>query len=216
MLPYSHVAPDASTLLSPAAGLLRVAIAGSDPLARAGLASILGAFDDVSVIADDIDLDDSAETRLNALTPDVVVCDLGTADGPPVRFSVPSLLLVREAADTAELIATGTRGVVDRSATPNRLHAAVRAIDEGLLVIDTSISRSPSLRDTEMAEPLTAREREVLQLLSAGLTNKEIAHRLGITEHTVKFHVNAILGKLAAETRTEAVVQAARRGLIVL
>lgn len=216
MLPYSHVAPDASTLLSPAGGLLRVAIAGSDPLARAGLASILGAFDDVSVIADDIDLDDSAETRLNALTPDVVVCDLGTADGPPVRFSVPSLLLVREAADTAELIATGTRGVVDRSATPNRLHAAVRAIDEGLLVIDTSISRSPSLRDTEMAEPLTAREREVLQLLSSGLTNKEIAQRLGITEHTVKFHVNAILGKLAAETRTEAVVQAARRGLIVL
>lgn len=215
MLPYSHVAPDASTLLSPAAGLLRVAIAGSDPLARAGLASILGAFDDVSVIADDIDLDDSAETRLNALTPDVVVCDLGTADGSPVRFSVPSLLLVHEA-DTAELIATGTRGVVDRSATPNRLHAAVRAIDEGLLVIDTSISRSPSLRDAEMAEPLTAREREVLQLLSAGLTNKEIAQRLGITEHTVKFHVNAILGKLAAETRTEAVVQAARRGLIVL
>ena len=216
MLPYSHVAPDASTLLSPAAGLLRVAIAGSDPLARAGLASIFGAFDDVSVIADDIDLDDSAETRLNALTPDVVVCDLGTADGSPVRFSVPSLLLVHEAADTAELIATGTRGVVDRSATPNRLHAAVRAIDEGLLVIDTSISRSPSLRNTEMAEPLTAREREVLQLLSSGLTNKEIAQRLGITEHTVKFHVNAILGKLAAETRTEAVVQAARRGLIVL
>jgi two-component system, NarL family, nitrate/nitrite response regulator NarL len=67
-----------------------------------------------------------------------------------------------------------------------------------------------------MAEPFTARELEVVQLLAAGLTNKEIAQRLGITEHTVKFHVNAILGKLGAATRTEAVVQAARLGIVVL
>ncbi len=64
--------------------------------------------------------------------------------------------------------------------------------------------------------PLTAREAEVLELLADGLANKQIAHRLGISDHTVKFHVNAILTKLAVTSRTEAVVQAARRGLVIL
>jgi len=65
-------------------------------------------------------------------------------------------------------------------------------------------------------EDLTAREMEVLQLMAAGLANKAIAQQLAISEHTIKFHVNAILGKLGAHTRTEAVTRAARLGLIVL
>ncbi|HXN41970.1 MAG TPA: response regulator transcription factor, partial [Myxococcaceae bacterium] len=65
-------------------------------------------------------------------------------------------------------------------------------------------------------ETLTPRETEVLQLLSRALSNKEIAQRLGITEHTAKFHVNSILGKLGAQSRTEAVVKAARRGLVLI
>jgi NarL family two-component system response regulator YdfI len=68
----------------------------------------------------------------------------------------------------------------------------------------------------EAIEPLTARERDVLQMLSQGLGNKEIAARLKISEHTVKFHVASILGKLGASTRTEAVSVALRRGLILL
>ncbi|HLB64703.1 MAG TPA: response regulator transcription factor, partial [Anaerolineales bacterium] len=67
-----------------------------------------------------------------------------------------------------------------------------------------------------MDEPLTPRESEVLALLAEGLPNKSIAGRLGITEHTAKFHVNAILRKLGAQSRTEAVVLATRRGLILL
>jgi len=63
-------------------------------------------------------------------------------------------------------------------------------------------------------EPLTTREQDVLELLSLGLSNKRIAERLGISEHTVKFHVNAIYGKLGASTRTEAVNRALRRGLL--
>jgi DNA-binding NarL/FixJ family response regulator len=63
---------------------------------------------------------------------------------------------------------------------------------------------------------LTPRESEVLYLLAEGLTNKAIAHRLEISDHTVKFHVNAILGKLNAQSRTEAVVQATRLGLLLL
>ena len=63
---------------------------------------------------------------------------------------------------------------------------------------------------------LTPREMEVLQLIAEGMANKAIAARLGVSEHTVKFHVNALLGKLAAGSRTEAVVQAARLGLVLL
>jgi DNA-binding NarL/FixJ family response regulator len=65
-------------------------------------------------------------------------------------------------------------------------------------------------------EGLTARELEVLALVAEGLPNKLIAHRLGISDHTVKFHVNAVLAKLGAQSRTEAVVRAARRGMLVL
>jgi two-component system nitrate/nitrite response regulator NarL len=65
-------------------------------------------------------------------------------------------------------------------------------------------------------EDLTPRELEVLQLLAEGLPNKAIGLRLSISEHTVKFHVNAILGKLGAQSRTDAVVRATRLGLIIL
>jgi DNA-binding NarL/FixJ family response regulator len=65
-------------------------------------------------------------------------------------------------------------------------------------------------------EPLTPREGEVLRLIAEGLPNKTIAARLEISESTVKFHVNAILGKLGVESRSEAIVQAARLGLVIL
>jgi DNA-binding NarL/FixJ family response regulator len=74
----------------------------------------------------------------------------------------------------------------------------------------------PARPDGVPLEELTAREMEVLQLLAEGLPNKSIAQRLDISEHTVKFHVNSILRKLEAQSRTEAVVQATRLGLILL
>jgi DNA-binding NarL/FixJ family response regulator len=70
--------------------------------------------------------------------------------------------------------------------------------------------------DLDVVEPLTSREREVLQLLARGLGNKEIAAGLKISEHTVKFHVASILGKLGASTRTEAVTVGLRRGLVLI
>ena len=109
--------------------------------------------------------------------------------------------------------------MISRTSTPRQIHAALRAIAGGLRVIDGDTALQPKAErtaDAELVEPLTARELEVLRLLSAGMTNKEIASRLGITEHTIKFHVNAILGKLEAETRTEAVVHAARLGIVTL
>jgi DNA-binding NarL/FixJ family response regulator len=111
--------------------------------------------------------------------------------------------------------------------SPEQLVAALQAVASGLLVLHpTQISAQvnsgfpsvtePSRALDELAEPLTPRESEVLQMLASGLANKEIAAKLAISEHTVKFHVASILGKLGAATRTEAVSLGIRRGLVLL
>jgi DNA-binding NarL/FixJ family response regulator len=116
----------------------------------------------------------------------------------------------------------GVHGILPLEPEPDLLAIAVNAVARGLMVIHPSevqTRRAAGLSSSEtpeLVEPLTAREREVLQMLSEGLGNKEIAARLKISEHTVKFHVASILGKLGASTRTEAVSVALRRGLILL
>jgi two-component system, NarL family, nitrate/nitrite response regulator NarL len=193
----------ANLLAGTATDLLRIAVAGRDPLARAGLASIIREFEDVLVVDCDAD---------------VALVD-GDAMASLRKCDAPALLLVSDLSQASEALAAGARGVISRTSTPRQIHAALRAIAEGLRVIDGEAVLQPKAErtaDAELVEPLTARELEVLRLLSAGMTNKEIASRLGITEHTIKFHVNAILGKLEAETRTEAVVHAARLGIVTL
>jgi DNA-binding NarL/FixJ family response regulator len=103
------------------------------------------------------------------------------------------------------------------------LIATLRAVTSGLIVLHPSVVEAlvPAAVPTsgqvaELAEPLTKREREVLQMLAAGLGNKEIAARLNISDHTAKFHVGSILGKLGAATRAEAVTLGIRRGLVLL
>jgi two-component system, NarL family, nitrate/nitrite response regulator NarL len=199
----------ANLLAGTATDLLRIAVAGRDPLARGRLASLIREFEDVLIVDCDADV---ALVDGDAL-PSVGKCD------------APSLLLVSDLSRASEALAAGARGVISRTSTPRQIHAALRAIAEGLRVIDGGTdgdtvlqpkAKAERVADAELVEPLTARELEVLRLLSAGMTNKEIAARLGITEHTIKFHVNAILGKLEAETRTEAVVHAARLGIVTL
>ena len=101
----------------------------------------------------------------------------------------------------------------------SRLAAALRALGSDLLVFDDALL-PPLLRPRSapqtQPEPLTPREIEVVQLLAQGLSNRRIAERLGISEHTAKFHVNSIVGKLGAQTRTDAAVRAARLGLVLL
>jgi DNA-binding NarL/FixJ family response regulator len=112
--------------------------------------------------------------------------------------------------------------VLSADATGEQLMAAMQAVSRGLAVFQPEERRTARAVDgssgdfRELIEPLTAREREVLEMLARGLGNKEIARRLTISEHTVKFHVASILGKLGASTRTEAVSVALRQGLILL
>ena len=187
--------------------MLRVVVVSSAPLVRSGLRTILGAFDD-------LDVTEADPTRLRVLNADVMICD-----GTVPDVDVPALVLVCDGAGAAEALASGARGVLARTAAPRRMHAALHAVAEAEIVIDDAFAdellRHPRA-EVQMIEPLTAREREVLRLLASGLTNKEIAQRLGVTDHTIKFHVNGILGKLGAATRTEAVVEAARRGIIAV
>lgn len=117
-------------------------------------------------------------------------------------------------------------GAVLRDATGDEIRGAAQAVAQGLIVLDRRIAQdvlaAPERVSAEMErapdadETLTAREREVLQLMAQGLPNKLIANRLHISEHTAKFHVSAILLKLGAASRTEAVSTAARRGLLIL
>jgi DNA-binding NarL/FixJ family response regulator len=124
---------------------------------------------------------------------------------------------------TAEALRAGIRAVLPRDVSPDQLIAALQAAARGLLIIHpaetNAILRSPEIASNpvaELTEPLTRREREVLQMLAGGFGNKEIAARLAISEHTVKFHVTSILGKLGVSSRTEAVSAGIRRGLILL
>jgi NarL family two-component system response regulator YdfI len=118
-------------------------------------------------------------------------------------------------------IRAGVRGVLPSDSDSDLFVTAVDAVAHGLVVIHPSkvqAARATGLSAPEsqdLIEALTAREREVLEMLSQGLGNKEIAMRMKISEHTVKFHVASILGKLGAATRTEAVAVALRRGLVL-
>jgi DNA-binding NarL/FixJ family response regulator len=136
-----------------------------------------------------------------------------------VSARAPVLALPWSAEQAREALAAGARGVLSRERLEEQLLPSVQAVVLGLLVLDESFGdallRAPAATDA-LVEPLTPRENEVLQLLAEGLTNRRVGERLGISEHTAKFHVNAILGKLGAQSRGEAIAQAARLGLLVL
>lgn len=197
---------------------LQVLVVGEDPLARGGLAALLGGVEGLSV-AGAVSPGEAALQAVGDLLPDLAVWDpvddafpaLG-ADEPP------SIVLVTSAAGAREALASGARGVLSRDGDPERLAAALIAIGHGFTVIDdrwAAVVRPKPLLD-EPIEALTPREHDVLGLLAEGLSNRDLASILGFSDHTAKFHVQALLTKLGASTRTEAVVRALRLGLLEL
>ncbi len=196
---------------------LRVLVVSDDPLARAGLGARLAARADVAVAGEADPAGAAAEA--SALAPAATLWDLGaggSADGVAAH-GAPVVALAADDAGAAEALRAGARAVLFRGAAPDAIAAALVAAARGLAVLDAALAEA-WLRPPEEtpAEGLTARETEVLGLLAEGLSNKAIAARLGISEHTAKFHVNAILAKLGAESRAAAIVKAARLGLVAL
>src|SRR3954471_3430979 len=215
MYTHAHIIPIANPIPAAAAESLRIAVVARDRLSRAGLVALLGAFDDL--IVEDLDVDAFLASRIRVMRPDALLAD-GDA-GDLRNLEAAGVVLLDDPSLAAETLANGARGILMRDASPQRIRAALIAASEGIIVIDDALAGAvlqQSRHAHELIEPLTARELEVMQLLASGQTNKEIAHRLGVTEHTVKFHVNSILGKLGVATRTEAVVHAARLGIVML
>jgi DNA-binding NarL/FixJ family response regulator len=150
--------------------------------------------------------------------PDVCLWSREDLAAPPGR-PVP-IVLMGESGWTAELFRAGVRAILPNGAPPAEIVTSIEAAAAGLAVIEPSeletLLGEPAVQQTAGPDPLTARELEVLRMLADGTANKNIAWQLGISEHTVKFHVAQILAKLNAGTRTEAVTLGIRKGLILV
>ena len=205
---------------------LRVLIIADNPLARAGLAALLSDQPDCTVVGQ-VAGDSDLPADLEAFRPDVLLCDLGwdttgtlesLADLP--EGSPPLVALLPDETHTIETWTAGALELLLRNADASSLVAALRAMASGIAAVDpqlvAAMVSARGMPQPPTAGVLTPRELEVLHLVAEGLPNKSIALRLGISDHTVKFHINAIFGRLGAQSRTEAVMQATRLGLILL
>jgi two-component system, NarL family, response regulator YdfI len=212
--------------------VIRIFIISGSLLTRSGLENVLKARA-VKVVGTAANLE-SADSLLSDAEADAVLID--ATGEQPEQFvqtvlesglaSELAVILLAEhlpRASSAAALRSGVRALLPSDVSEDQLIAALEAAASGLVVVHPADveaafpASAPASRPLpELAEPLTRREREVLQMLAAGLGNKEIAARLEISEHTVKFHVASILGKLGAESRTEAVSLGIRRGLVLL
>ncbi len=208
---------------------IRILVADDHPVVRDGLIAILGTQPDFEVIGragNGLEVIELAET----LQPDVILLDLempemdGVAALRRLRAAWPQIrVIVFTAFDTDERIVgavqAGVQGYLLKGAPREEIFNAVRVVFAGGSLLQPVVA-SRLLRQVQPenppAEPLTPREQTVLRLLAQGLQNKEIAAELVITERTVKFYVSAILGKLGAGNRTEAVTIAVQKGLVRL
>jgi two-component system, NarL family, response regulator YdfI len=207
--------------------VITVLVAARRPAARARLEALVAGARALRLIAAAPGMPLGEQVR--ALRPDVVLVDL---DGERIDTALhglrsararvivldddPRRVLVDEPAVRGFL-----RGLLPRDAGAGEILAAIQAVAAGLVALhpealDAPRRRGPSRAASDPAEPLTARELEVLGMLAEGLGNKAIASRLAISSHTAKFHVAAIIGKLGAGSRTEAVALGMRRGLVAI
>jgi DNA-binding NarL/FixJ family response regulator len=189
---------------------------------RAGLESLVRSIPSLE-FAGIVDVSRSTPFELSG---DVLLIEAGDwrdHDWPVLaQLLIPVVLLLDfpDSALAGSALRAGIPGVIPGDATPEEIEGAVHAVNAGL-VVTTPASLVELLPDThafeeELAEPLSGRELEVMNLLAEGISNKLIAHQLGISEHTVKTHVASIFAKLGASSRTEAVSRAIRRGLVML
>lgn len=210
--------------------MIRLAIIASMPALRSGLRAMLTGDERIEIVAEAAaaselweGFDASGLDVLLLAGEEPALSDLSAAlaesEGQP-----PAVLLLSEQPEAARLVPTVRSrawGLLPPDCTEEELAAAVFAVHEGLLasapaLIQHLLGPAPTDTGEELAEELTERELDVLQLLAQGLANKQIALQLNISEHTVKFHSSAIYAKLSVTNRTEAVRRGARLGLVVL
>ncbi|MBW4595075.1 MAG: response regulator transcription factor [Brasilonema angustatum HA4187-MV1] len=215
--------------------MIRVFVVAASPVVRAGLSAVVATSSKLTVVGTASDLD--ALTReFEQLQPDVLLLDVSGQFQELVwekllssqQQQYSAIVVLTDELDSLDLEAAlraGVRSILPSSSTESEIVAAVEAIALGLVVLHSDTIefllplKESSVRDKQTTNPvqaLTPREIEVLQMLGSGLSNKAIAKRLNISEHTVKFHVSSIFQKLSVSTRTEAVTVGVRLGLIML
>jgi two-component system, NarL family, response regulator YdfI len=213
--------------------MIRVLIVAPSSISQSGLENLLRASTSLQVVRVLSDFDQLSES-VEELQPDVVIAEITGQDRTlpeeVLKLSeeapVPIVLLVDDAnlERDVDALRNGVRAVLPRNMSPGGIVAAVEAVGVGLAVLlpeglDTLLREGTASQRTvspPLVEALTPREIEVLGMMVEGWGNKEISTRLGISEHTVKFHVASIMGKLNASSRTEAVTSGIRHGLIML
>lgn len=210
---------------------LRILVASSLPQTGASIAGLLRKHPDLEVVV----FSGSPAALQNALQdidPDVLIFDGDEHEAASVpnftdlAEAIPTIVLAHDpsASWIRQAVQAGIRGVLPYGASGDELGATIRAVASGLVAISAEFAEvifpSSAQADSEefevVMEPLTPREQEVLAMLAEGLLDKEIAGRLKISEHTVKFHISSIMGKLGASSRTEAVMRGIRRGLLYI
>ncbi len=205
--------------------MISVLVAASSAVVRAGLESLVASNPDIVIVGRANGILD-LRSRVGDLQPDVVLLEADARD-EDLRITLQAVnsrtsrsavvLLVDEV--SLRYLRDGARAVLPHSAGAREILATIEAVAAGLVVAPPDLleglTSAPVLPATSESR-LTTREIEVLRMLSEGLPNKEIAWRLGISEHTVKFHVGSLLAKLNASSRTEAVTLGVRQGLIFL
>ena len=205
---------------------LRLLVVAADPLVRTGLVTLLSGQPGFQVVGQ-VEADDSALTEIEIYRADAIIWDLGWEPDDSLILleeftsgAIPVIALVADGETASSARLAGANGLLFRDTTGERLAAAASAAVVGLAAIEPylldSLAPAGVMEELVLDEELTPRELEVLQLLAEGLANRAIAQQLGISEHTVKFHVNAIMKKTGAQSRTAAVVRATRLGLVIL
>lgn len=213
-------------------GAVRVVVAAASAVRRGGLEAIVRGNSSLRLVGSSPTLVGLA-SRIQEMQAAVVMADLPEPDSQFIATAamleqagtgVVALIDSPDAKWTARALRSGVRAILPRDSAESEIQAAVSAVVSGLVLLDPAVTRDLAsqarVTNPEMApeilEDLTSREVEVLKLMAEGFGNKEIGSRLGITDHTVKFHISSILAKLGASSRTEAVTQGIRMGLIVI
>jgi two-component system, NarL family, response regulator YdfI len=213
--------------------MIRVLIVASSSISQSGLENLLRTSTSLQVVDVLSDFGQLSE-NVEELQPDVVIAEITGQDRTlpeeilklSEEAPVATVLLVDDANTERDLDAfrNGIKAVLPRNMSPAGIVAAVEAVGAGLAVLlpeglDSLLREGAASHravSPPLVEALTPREIEVLGMMVEGWGNKEISKRLGISEHTVKFHVASIMGKLNASSRTEAVTSGIRHGLIML
>ena len=206
-------------------GPIRIAVAATSAVRRAGLESIVRSRAEFQ-LAGSFGVVASLVSFVRRTDLDVMVIDsYSIPDVLLVPTSDAAIVLLTEVSDArsiSRLLRSGVRAILSRESDPDEVLSAIYAAYDGLVLLSTPTAENLAAVfgdrlmevEDELSEEITSRETDVLRMLAEGLVNKDIAARLGISEHTVKFHISSILDKLGASTRTEAVMLGIRRGLI--